>query len=701
MTVAGRQPGSPRTTNARLEKRLGLLDVYAISIGAMVAPGIFLLPGIASAEAGPAVILAYVVAGVLAVPAMLSAAELSTAMPRAGGPYYFLDRALGPLVGTIGGLGMWAALMFKTAFALVGLSAYLGLVVDLPVMPAAVVLTVAFTALNVVGVRKTSVLQVVLVAILVVFLTGFSLAGLASLLGQAGEVGHRFRPLVPTGPEGIVTTTGIVFFSYAGLTQVASVAEEVRRPGRTIPAGMLLALASALAFYVVGVTVMVGFIEPGALGVDLTPVATVTRMLVPGAAGLAMVTVAAVAGFAATGNAGILAAARYPFAMARDHLLGERLARIGRFGTPTAAVVATGAVMAVTIVALDVEAIASLASAFILVVFGLLNVAVIVMRSSRIPAYDPSFRSPLYPYTQVAGIAATLVLVVEIGVLSILFTLGLGAGCLLWWRVWARHRAARHGAVYHWFERLGQRRDDGLDAELIGIVQEEGLREEDRFDEVVARAHVLDRAQDLTADEAVAVACHELADEMGVEAETILHRSRSHQQVVSGHAVLASALLDEPARPELAMVRCRSDADPSDDGRTSPLIAVFVVVGGRNSAGTVLRSLAQLAAHVESPAFAREWLAAADEQELKEVLLHDERFLSLRLWPGTAAEQLAGQRLRELDLPTGALIALIRRDGRMLVPDGDTHLEVDDRLTVVGEPRAVDEIAQRYGFPAG
>lgn len=699
--MAERQAGSPRTTNARLEKRLGLLDVYGISIGAMVAPGIFLLPGIASAEAGPAVILAYVVAGVLAVPAMLSAAELSTAMPRAGGPYYFLDRALGPLVGTVGGLGMWAALMFKTAFALVGLSAYLGLVVDLPVVPAAVVLTVAFTALNVVGVRKTSVLQVVLVGILVVFLTAFSIAGLVSLLGQAGEVGHRFTPLLPTGPEGLVTTTGIVFFSYAGLTQVASVAEEVRRPGRTIPAGMLLALASAVAFYVIGVTVMVGFIEPGALSVDLTPVATITRLLVPGAAGLVVVTVAAVAGFAATGNAGILAAARYPFAMARDHLLGERLARIGRFGTPTAAVVATGAVMAVTIVALDVEAIASLASAFILVVFGLLNVAVIVMRSSRIPAYDPSFRSPLYPYMQVGGIAATLVLVVEIGVLSTLFTVGLAAGCLLWWRMWARHRAARHGAVYHWFERLGQRRDDGLDAELIGIVQEEGLREDDRFDEVVARARVIDRPHGLTMDEGVAVACHELADEMGVATETILDRSRSHQQVVSGHAVLASALLDEPARPELAMVRCRSAAARDGGDRPTPPIAVFVVVGGRDRAGTVLRSLAQLAAHVEGPAFAREWLAAADEQELKEVLLHDERFLSLRLWPGTAAEQLAGQRLRELDLPTGALIALIRRDGQMLVPDGDTHLEVDDRLTVVGEPHAVDEIAQRYGFPAG
>ena len=84
----------------RLKKSLTLFDVYAISTGAMFSSGFFLLPGLATAQAGPATVLAYFLAGVFILPAMFSAAELSTAMPRAGGAYYFLDRSLGPLAET-------------------------------------------------------------------------------------------------------------------------------------------------------------------------------------------------------------------------------------------------------------------------------------------------------------------------------------------------------------------------------------------------------------------------------------------------------------------------------------------------------------------------------------------------------------------------------------------------------------------------
>jgi amino acid transporter len=686
--------GSDGHTGAVLQRRLGLLAVYAISTGAMVAPGIFLLPGLAAAEAGAGVIVAYLLAGLLAIPTMLSVAELSTAMPRAGGPYYFLDRSLGPLIGTVGGLGMWAALMLKTAFALVGLSAYLGLVVDVAVVPTALVLTAGFTVLNVIGVRKSSWLQVALVGVLVVFLALFVVAGLAHLLGQAEEAGQRFSPLVPTGFNGLVSTTGMVFFSYAGLTQVASIAEEVRRPERTLPLGMLLALLSALVFYVGGVTAMVGLEDPQTLAADLTPVASVTELILPGVAGLAAVTLAAVAGFAATGNAGILGAARYPFAMARDHLLSGRLATLGRFGTPTLAVVATGGVMAAVIVLLDVTAIAELASAFILLVFALLNLAVMVMRASRIPAYDPAFRSPLYPYTQLLGVAATGVLVIEIGWLSMLFTLGMMTGCYLWWRWWARHRVARHGAVYHWFDRLSERRDDRLDAELVGIVQEQGLREEDRFDEIVARALVTDTEDPVTEDRSLELACRRLAEVLDLDPSVLSQRARRNQIGLGGAAILASALVDGPLRPEMAMVRGPAHSDAA--GSDGPL-ALFLIVGGRDSAGTVLRSLAQLASHVEGNLFEAHWLDAGDEQEMKEALLRDERLLSLRLEPGNPADDLVGHRLRDLPLPHGALVALVRRDGQILVPDGETDLRVDDRLTIVGNPTAVSQVAGRYG----
>ena len=115
----------------------------------MFSSGFFLLPGLASAQAGPSVVLAYLIGGIMVLPAMLSAAELSTAMPRAGGPYYFLDRSLGPMVGTVGGLGTWMALIFKSAFALVGMGAYLAIFYEIPIKPFAVGFTLFFTALNV------------------------------------------------------------------------------------------------------------------------------------------------------------------------------------------------------------------------------------------------------------------------------------------------------------------------------------------------------------------------------------------------------------------------------------------------------------------------------------------------------------------------------------------------------------------------
>ena len=122
----------------RLKKELSLLNIYAIATGATLSSGFFLLPGIAAAQAGPAVVLAYVVAAIHLVPAVFSMAELSTAMPRSGGIYYFLDRSLGPLIGAIGGLGTWLVMILKTAFALIGMGAYVSLFFpELPLVPLA------------------------------------------------------------------------------------------------------------------------------------------------------------------------------------------------------------------------------------------------------------------------------------------------------------------------------------------------------------------------------------------------------------------------------------------------------------------------------------------------------------------------------------------------------------------------------------
>ena len=707
------------TQPVRLKKELGLFDVYAISTGAMFSSGFFLLPGLAAAKAGPSVVLAYLLAGVLILPAMFSKAELSTAMPRAGGTYYFLDRSLGPLVGTVGGLGTYLALTLKSAFALVGMGAYLAFFVELPIKPLAVALTVAFMALNIFGAKETTGLQRLLVIVLLSVLAFFIAQGLFEVasIGVPTIAETQLTPFMPFGADGLFATVGFVFVSYAGLTKVASVAEEVQRPDRNIPLGMALSLATATTIYVVGVAIMVAVLDPNELRSDLTPVATASEAFfdwLPSPFGLVLIVTAAIAAFASTGNAGLMSASRYPLAMARDRLLPDAFARLGRFRTPVPAIFLTTGLMIFCIVALDEEGIAKLASAFQLFIFMLVNVAVIVMRESRIESYDPGYRSPLYPWMQLFGVVTSIALIGYMGWVPVLFTLGMVGGCLAWYFYYARGRVVRDGAIYHWFERLGQRRYEGLDRELRGILIEKGLREEDPFDEVVTHSAVLDVRRPTTFEALVTDVAGRLAGRLPLSAEEIARRFLEGTRVgatpVTQGVALPHLRIGGIERPHLVLVRARGgvrvkaepfldEGDPAPGGERAALEetrALFFLVSPEGEAGLHLRILAQIAGHVGDDAFMGQWLAAQDEQDLKEVLLRDERFLSLRLRDTPQMAPLVGRALRDVRLPEGTLVALIRRRGRTIIPRGGTTLEVGDRLTILGDPDSVRELYRQY-----
>ena len=105
-----------------LQRSLGLRHVFVLSTGGTISAGLFFLPSFAVDKAGPSAVLAYLVAGLLALPAMLSVSELSTAMPRAGGLYYFLARALGPAGGTMSGVSTWVSKFRSSSMTKVGVS---------------------------------------------------------------------------------------------------------------------------------------------------------------------------------------------------------------------------------------------------------------------------------------------------------------------------------------------------------------------------------------------------------------------------------------------------------------------------------------------------------------------------------------------------------------------------------------------------
>ncbi len=703
---------APKTN--RLKKQLSLFDIYVISTGAMFSSGFFLLPGLAAAHTGPSVVLAYFLSALLIVPAMLSQAELATAMPRAGGAYYFLDRTLGPLVGTVGGIGTWVALMLKSAFALIGMGVYLALIVDVPVKPLAVGFTIVFAVLNIVGAKESSGVLRILVIVLLAILGFFLLHGLFAVasIGPA-ETALRFTPFMPEGVDGLLGTVGLVFVSYVGLTQVASVAEEIKDPDRTIPLGMTLSLATVSGIYVLGVFIMVAVLGAGPLSSSLTPVADAAENFltwVPRRVGVLLIVVAAVSAFASMSNAGIMAASRYPLAMARDHLLPEPFARVGRSGTPIPAIVLTSALLIAFLLILNVEQVAKLASALQLLIFALVNVAVLIMRESRIDAYDPGFSSPLYPWLQIVGALAPFILVAEMGWLPVLFTLGVMSASLVWYFRYARDRIGRDGAIYHVFERLGRRRFAGLDQELRDIMKEKGLREQDPFDEVVARAFVLDAKDGGSLEKVIESASTLLQERVQVSREHLTEGFgrgvRMGGTPVSHGAVLLHTRLPALESSELVLVRCTGGLQIPDEGEdiarhaaNTPIQAVFFLVSGEADPGRHLRILAQLAARVEDEAFITHWLAGRGEQDLKETLLRDDRFLAVHIQRGTDRAQLIGLALRDLRMPKGSLVALVRRvDGHTIVPRGSTVLRDGDQLTIIGEPRGLKELAGRFSI---
>ncbi len=701
-----------------LAKRLGLLGVYAIATGATLSAGFFLLPGLAAVEAGPALVLAYVLAAVPLLPGILSKVELMTALPRAGGIYYFLDRSMGPLVGTIGGLGIWLVLMLKVSFALVGMGAYLAIFLPgLPVVPVAVALALTVGFLNLRGAKLTGGVQIALVvgilAILFVFV-GFGLPAIETV---------HFQDFFGSGPRSLLATAGLVFVSYAGLTKPAAVAEEVEDPERNLRLGVFLAFGTALTVYVAGTAVIVGVVPMEELRGDLTSVATAGgRIFGPG--GVVLLTAAAFLAFTAVTNAGTLSASRYPLAMSRDGILPPSLNRLNERGMPSVAIRLTVGIMILVIVFLDPMAIAKLASAFKLLVFSLLCLAVIVMRESRIEEYDPGYRTPLYPWTQVVGILAPWVLIVGMGWMSVLFSLGIVVAAGGWYWRYARDSVSREGAIYHIFERLGRKRYEGLEREFREILREKGLREEDPYLETVARARVIDVAADERIREIVERASEALAEQIPVSAErltmTFVEEVELGITPVAHGAALFHARITEIDEPELLILRSvpglslgvgrdRSSAEEIEvgeggDGRDRPPIdqrihAIFFLVSPEDDPRQHLRMLAKLADHVSKDEFLERWIGVEtrDGEDLKEILLREERALSFRIRDSGATAKFVGRTLGEAVPSDRALVALLRRGEEVMDARQDTELREGDRLTILGTPEVIDRLRRRFG----
>jgi amino acid transporter/mannitol/fructose-specific phosphotransferase system IIA component (Ntr-type) len=607
----------------KLKKKLGLLDIFCVSSGAMISSGLFVLPGLVFAEVGPSIILSYIIAWFLVIPSVLSKAELVTAMPKAGGIYFFIDRSFGPAVGTIGGFSAWLSLSLKSAFALAGMGIFVTLITPTitytQIKYIAAGLCIIFTLLNIIGIKEAGKVQVILVLVLLGLLGLYILRSFPLIQPQ------RYIPFMKSGFRSVLATAGLVFVSYGGLTKIASVAEETKNPGRNIPLGMFLAFFIVGIIYVLVVFISTGILKPSKFANSYTPI-SIGAKLSMGNFGLIIMSIAALLAFVSTANAGIMTASRNPMAMSKDELLPDFLKKVRpKFGTPYYSILLTGGFMICVILFLDLKNLVKVASSLKLLLFMLANLSVIGMRESKVWNYQPKFRSPLYPWIQIIGVLGSGFLLIRMGNVAIITIFLLIVGGLGWYWIYARPKVKREYALVYIIQRITSRdlTRGLLSEELREVLKERDEIVEDRFDSLIQKCKIIDFKSKITLEDLLKKVSTALAPSLGMKEENLfsllLAREKESPTIITPGLAIPHITIDGSNKFEILLARCKEGIIFSQE--YSPVYAVFVLVGSKDERNFHLRALAAIAQIASQPDFDKKWLNVEKVEELRDLIL--------------------------------------------------------------------------------
>jgi APA family basic amino acid/polyamine antiporter len=614
-------------SDKKLKRELGLLSIFCIASGAMISSGLFVLPGLAYSKAGPAIIISYAIASLLIIPAVFSKAELATAMPKAGGTYFFIDRSMGPLMGTIGGFAAWFSLAFKSAFALVGIGIFSVLINpildnDLITKLVAISFCILFAIINIRGVKHSGKTQILLVLGLLSLLVFYVIIGLFFFKVS------NFESPIPFSLTSTLSTVGLIFVSYGGLTKVCSVAEECKNPGRNIPLGLFLSWGLISLLYIAVIAITIGITQPGQMlgSENLRPISLgASNML--GAVGAALMGVAAIFAFISTANAGILAASRDPMAMGKDQLLPNVFAKLSKKGTPIFSIIFTTCFMIFIILFLDLERLVKTASILKMILFILVMLALIVMRESKIRNYRPKFKSPLYPWVQIFGIIGLVFIVVEMS-LKDLYPVFIVAGFLgfsgIWYLVFARDKIWREYSLLHIVERLTDQKSTGhlVDEELREILIERDKLEEERFEKLINECEIIDLYKYMRPDKFTMLIASKLGERLKLHPKKLykllLKREKDSNVVVHPGVAIVSHMIKGRDKFDMIFVRSRMGIFLSDD--VDPVHAFFIIVSSPDKKSFYMHSLMWII-QIATEDFEKKWIAAKTDEELREIIL--------------------------------------------------------------------------------
>ncbi len=434
----------------QLKRELSATDLTVFGVGVIIGTGIFVLTGVAAHDnAGPAVALSFVVAGVVCALAGLCYAELASTVPVAGSAYTFSYATLGELAAWVIGWDLVLELALGGAVVSTGWSKYLGVVLsnagitlpgsidggkDSVVNVPAVLIALVITGVLLVGIKLSSRITTIIVAIKLAVVILVIVAGLfyikkanytpfvptavtpKTLSGGHESLMQAVLGLTPSnfGVLGIFSAAAIVFFAFIGFDIVATAAEETREPQRDVPRGILASLAICTLLYVAVSLVVVGMQKYSDLDTE-APLANAFKAV--GADWIAtIVAIGALAGLTSVVMILLLGQSRVLFAMSRDGLLPRGFAKVHpKWGTPYRITLTTGLLVAALAGFIPLAALAELVNIGTLFAFIVVSIGVVILRRTRPDLHRP-FHTPLVPLVPIVSVLSCLYLMVNLPV---------------------------------------------------------------------------------------------------------------------------------------------------------------------------------------------------------------------------------------------------------------------------------------------
>jgi len=389
-------------------RHLGLVGATNIGLGAMLGGGIYVISGTAAGIIGPALVLAYLVTGVLAMFTAINYAEIASSIPKQGGGYTFAHDTLGGLpafltgwflmIGNIVACGLYA---LAVAHTLVVFIADGGQYVA---MIALVIIVITFVT-NLISVKSVSgVLGVLNIAQAIIL---FSFVAIGLVLIEPSNLIPFFAE--NAGLPAFMATVSFIYISFVGFELVTSASEEIKKPAKNVPRAIFLTVAIGTGVYMAASLVLVGVVPFTQVAETFTPIADVFEAMIPGALILGLAGMAA-SNYAAL-NATFLAGARIVYSMGRDRFLPRSFESVNkRLKTPIPALVLVLILVCLFALSADVVLVAQLSVFGYLIAQAIVNFAVIILRRKGL-SVPGTFKAPLFPFFPVVGAAVCLLLI--------------------------------------------------------------------------------------------------------------------------------------------------------------------------------------------------------------------------------------------------------------------------------------------------